>query len=230
MLDENQLHNLQKNLEKELSNYTGNEKRKINIDPKILEKLIFRNIIKENARYKIFDINDDLIKKLDLSGISFDNFNAFNFNFSGLYGVNINPQTIFEKDLKFSKLNGVEITGPLDGCKIKCTDFTGSTGAKINPQTIYAKFLGCSNLGGVEIIGPLDDCIIHHTNFTGSKGAKINPQTVYLKDLSYSNLDGVEITDSLDDCIVDCANFTNSKNIYYEEYVDCLQKIKKAFK
>lgn len=188
MLNEKQLISLREYLEEQLSNYKFNEKRKIDINSNILEKLIFKEGANENARYKVFDINDELIQKLDLSDISFDNFYAYNFDFGELYGVKINPQTVYDRDLRHSILEGVEIIGIFDGCKIRGIDFTGSTGAIINPQTIFEN------------------------------------------DLSFSNLDGVEITESLDDCIIDFANFTNCKNINLEEYEDCIQKIKKAFK
>ena len=228
MLNEKQLISLRKYLEEQLSNYTGNEKRKIDIDPNILEKIIFKNIL--NTTHKVFALYEDLIQKLDLSDISFDNFNAYQFDFGELYGVKLNPQTVHGKDLRHSILEGVEIIGSFDNCMIHHTNFKGSTGAKINPQSIYEKDLSYSILDGVEITGPFDNCKIVGTDFTGSTGAKINPQTIYEKDLSFANLSGVEIIESLDDCIIDCANFTNSKNMNREEYEDCLQKIKKSFK
>ena len=148
-LNEEQLKKLRYYLRNRLNGYEGNKKIKINIDPKILEKLIFINIKNKNSTYKIFDF-DYLIEKLDLSDVSFDNFNACNYDFSGLYGVKLNPQTIYKKDLCFSKLKGVEIIGPLDDCEMYKTDFTGSVGATMSYNQ-YIEYVQNNNLTDVEI-------------------------------------------------------------------------------
>ena len=43
---------------------------------------------------KIFALPKDILSKIDFTNVSFDNFVARNYDFSNLYGVSLNPQTI----------------------------------------------------------------------------------------------------------------------------------------
>ena len=151
-LNEEQLETLRDYLINRLDEYEGNKKIKIDIDPKILEKLIFtyKKSKKTEELYKTFELSITKVKKLDLSDISFDDFNAFEFDFSGLYGVKLNPQKVFNKDLRYAKLKGVEITGPLDDCMMYFTDFTGSVGAAMS-YSQYVKYGRNCNVDDVEI-------------------------------------------------------------------------------
>ncbi len=151
-LNEEQIETLRYYLRNRLDGYKGNKKIKIDIDPKILEKLIFTYEKCEitGELYKTFELYITSVKKLDLSDISFDDFNAYEFDFSGLYGVKLNPQKVFNKDLRYAKLKGVEITGPFDDCEIYHTNFTGSIGATMSYNQ-YVKYGRSSNLTDVEI-------------------------------------------------------------------------------
>ena len=173
-LTEEQIENLRHYLIDHLNKYTGKKKIKINIDPKILEKVIFEYEKNKKSTYKIFALPHNLIKELDLSDISFDDFKVNNFDFEGFYGVKLNPQTVYKRDFAYSVLKGVEITGPFDNCCVHATDFTESKGAKLNPQKVHKRDLDYSTLKGVEITGPLDNCSIYATDFTGSIGATMN--------------------------------------------------------
>ena len=123
-------------LKEKLINYQGNKKIKLDIPEKLLEQIIFVNDIYKN---KILALDFDLIKKLDLTNVSFDGVCIANLDFSNSLGVKINPQTVYQKDLQYTVLNGVTFTGVFDGSKIVGANFKGSINTLINPQTIYLK-------------------------------------------------------------------------------------------
>ena len=58
-------------------------------------------------------------------GISFKDFFAFGFDFTGFKGVAIDPQKVFDKDLSFANLNGVTIINTFDDVKYEGTNFEG---------------------------------------------------------------------------------------------------------
>ncbi len=173
-----QIAKLRKVLKSELKNYdvAKNGYGVVELDPSILEQVIFW---RKADGILGFAIDLDLIKKLDLTGISFDNVDISCKDFSGSKGARINPQTVKDKNLSFTTLEGVTIIGPFDGCNINATNFTGSQGAKINPQTVRGKNFEHTQLTDAEIIGPFDDCSIISTNFSGSKGTIITPLSYY---------------------------------------------------
>ena len=83
MLGEKQINELKKVLIEKLESYNGEEKIKFDIAPTTLEKLIFKEKMYRKQPYKVFDDSlIDLCKKMDLSWISFDGFNAEQFDFS----------------------------------------------------------------------------------------------------------------------------------------------------
>lgn len=94
--------------------------------------------------------------------------------------IKINPQTIYQKDLTKTKLNGIDFTDcSFDEVILTGTDFTGTKGVKINPQTVKYKRLTSAKLFGVDFTGySFDEAKINYANFTGSIGAVINPNTI----------------------------------------------------
>lgn len=163
LLADEHIQELRKGLINLLKEYKGDEKIKLNIPHELLEMLIF-NV---GINYKCFSFNFELIKKLDLTDVLFDNVDIRGLDFSDSKGVKINPQTIYERNMFCTVLKDVEITGSLDYVYIRCTNFAGSKGAKINPQTIYNRNMSGAVLRDAEIIGPLDDICITDTNFDG---------------------------------------------------------------
>ena len=186
-----------------------NYKKQLKLKKSVLEKLIFdnklcyckiqdyNNIIKT---CKVFSVDKSILKKLDLSEVSFDDFLAENVDFSGLYGVKLNPQKVYSKSLCCSVLDGVEITGSFDDVNVERTNFKGILGNnKINPQTLNSKSLYGTNLSGIEIIGSYNNVNVERTNFKGILGNnKINPQKIYSKSLFCTKLCDMEITGSFD--------------------------------
>lgn len=150
----------------------------------------------DNREYKKFALPMHVLCKIDFSNVSFDKFcvstSSSACSFKGLHGVNINPQTIYYKNLKNSCLEGVNFIGPFDDCAISGADFRGSTGAVINPMKLYswASYIDARNcnFSGVKftkpfkfktvIAGVFEREIlrmgIEGSDFTGSIGAVID--------------------------------------------------------
>ncbi len=138
---------------------------KLPFDKELLNKLLFDG----HEAYKKFDDTiKEVLTKIDYSNVSFDVFDAENFDFSNYTGIKINPQTIFCKNLNGAICSGVEFIGPFDDVKVFKTNFTGSIGAKINPQTISCRNLSGAICNGVEFIGSFDGVKTSGTDFTGS--------------------------------------------------------------
>ena len=74
---------------------------------------------------KSFVFPDRLMKNIDFTDVSFDNFDFRGFDAIGFYGITINTDSIYNKDLSYSILRGVSIIGSIDGINIEGTDFSG---------------------------------------------------------------------------------------------------------
>lgn len=191
MLAEEQIQDLRNNLIKKLTHYSGKEKIKLDIPDNVLDQILFDG----PRRNKQIAFDFELMKKLDLSNVSFDNLFCIEegLNFTGSKGAKINPQIIFYDYLKNSILCDVEFTGSFDGVDVSGANFTGSKGAKINPQTIENKSLENTVLCDVEFNGPFDSVNICGADFTGSKGAKICVKNNQQDNINGAKLEDVEI-------------------------------------
>ena len=171
---------------------------------------ISSDVLFENTGYGYtFALSKEILSKLDFTGISFDNFNASGYDFSNLTGISLNPQTVFNKSLKNSKLSGVNFIGGFDDVNIVSADFTGSKNAVINPQTIKKRDLYNTKLDSTYIIGSLSDCSIVDTNFKGVlNDVYVNPQTISGKSLHGTILDGVTIIGNYDGTKLFFTDFT----------------------
>jgi uncharacterized protein YjbI with pentapeptide repeats len=212
---EYQLEELRKELIRKLEEYTDNKKIKLNIESKEIEELIFI----KHSEYIAEAFDFELIKKLDLTGVSFEQVCIEDVDFTGSYGVQINPQTVYNKNCRDTKFCDVEIVGSFDGVCIIDANFKGSKGAQINPQRILNK--NCSRVvfRDAKIIGSFDDVSIIGADFTGSYGAKINPQTIYNRNCMFVNFCDVELIEPLDDVDICGAkldgvvNFSEESNV-----------------
>ena len=174
---------------------------KLNIDREILEKIIFEyHKTAKGEKYKVFAIDNDFLKLIDFSGISFNDFKVDN-DLVGYTGIEIDPQTIFEKSLFGVKLEGVtfksENDDPFEGVNLFYTSIIDCPGAVIDPQTIYDKSLRGTTLEGVIIKSKKSDAFenvdLKEANLINCPGAVINPQTIYNKSLSKASLKGIAI-------------------------------------
>ena len=188
---------IRKVLVDELKDYVG-EPVFLDIDSKILSKILFDTYKDDDdIEYKKFSEEiSSVIKKIDFSNVSFDNFYASKATFIGFKGVKINPQTVAYKDLSYSTFHNVTFIGTFDGVNIAYTNFNGSKGVVINPQTIHNKDMHSATLSSAIFIGPFDKVNIRYADFTGSKGAVINPSRVDGKSLESVDLCDTIVTGS----------------------------------
>ena len=227
---------IRKVLVDELKGYEG-EPVLLAIDSKILSMILFDTYKKDNSEYKKFSEElNSVIKKIDFSNVSFDNFYASSVNFTGLKGVKINPQTVARKNLYYSCFCGVTFIGPFDGVSITNSRFAGSKGAVINPQTIRNKDMHGAILSSVIFIGSFDKVIIKYADFTGSKGAVINPEMVEDKSLEGVNLCDTVVIGSFknvklyDTCFAGAKSKNseyikiNPQNVLKKEIIKCILK------
>lgn len=133
MLNEQNIKKLRKELITLLEQYNGKEKIKLNISPELLNQLIFDG----SPTFKYIAIYpSELWKKLDLTDACFDNVKVYHMNFKGSYGVKINPQTVFGKNLDSSRLDDTEITGSFTGCSIFGTSYNGKLIKELNMEEL----------------------------------------------------------------------------------------------
>src|SRR5574344_2695634 len=137
MLNDKNIEELREKLICELTAYKGTEKIKLNIKKEILDKILFQMINPKGIKHKEFAFDFKLMKKLDLSKVSFDNVNIIAENFTGSYGVKINPQTIYRRNMVEATLAGVTFIGSFDKVAINGADCTRSKNAFVDPESIY---------------------------------------------------------------------------------------------
>ena len=105
---------IREGLKQELENYEGEAKR-LNVRSEVSEKILFDI---DEFGIKTFAFPVELMKKINFDGISFDNFLAIGFDFTGFTGVSIDPQKVFDKNLSYANLNGVTIINTFDDVKL----------------------------------------------------------------------------------------------------------------
>jgi len=207
-MTQKQIKELRDILSAELKEYNGEKNILLPFDTDSLEILLFDRIPEGGKRFAFY--MEDIIKKIDLSNICFDNFNAYGFDFTPYKGIKINPWKLHNKSLYNAKCGGVRFIEVFDGVNVRGADFTGSKQAYINPQTIYDKTLFQTRCADVVFMGPFDGCNIEGTNFEGSMCAEINPQTIYDKSLYETKCADTVFIGSFDGVDVRGANFKGS--------------------
>ena len=118
----NQISLYREQLDYELTHYDKKNKSKIRLQDELIERIIFN--VDDDLR-KSFVFPDRLMKNIDFTDVSFDNFDFRGFDAIGFYGITINTDNIYNKDLSYSILRGVSIVGSIDGINIEGTDFSG---------------------------------------------------------------------------------------------------------
>lgn len=133
---------------------------------KILEwNILFK--INEASGRKDIDIPEDIKDKIDYSNVDFENVYVKGYDFTGMKHVHINPQKVFNKDLRDTILDGVNITGEFDDAYITRANFTNSKDALINPQKIYDRDLRGAILADTLLVNDLNNVQInHYTDFS----------------------------------------------------------------
>lgn len=190
---------LKKKLIKELIKLEDGIHIKLDYDPIIIENLLFEN---KSGIYKMFasDIPREVLTKIDFINVDFKDFNASEFDFTGLYNVHLNPQTIFGRYLNDSILRGVTFTDSLDYCKLDGANFAGSKNAKVNPNTLVSSSSFNGRYIDIHWTKFMDVTFtvafnyktsLFEVDFTGSKNAKINANKLF-----YNGLTGCILKDA----------------------------------
>lgn len=167
----------------------------------IIEKPILLPFNEEEMKELIFDIEKDdqgnifyvfnsilytVKTKIDYSNVNFEGVSFENIDLKMTYGIKFNPQKIYKKSLKGTKLSkdskviGNEKINQVDlfeGVCIEYTEFNGCQNVIIIPQTVYNKDFSYTKLEGVKINGSFDGVSIWNTSFKDSSGAKLDPKT-----------------------------------------------------
>ena len=154
-----------------------------------MRELIF-DLKKDEAGIEYYVFNEILFNiktKIDYSNVSFDNVSFIGLDLSRVHGIKFNPQKIYKKSLKNTKLGeNIEVIGNdkvnqidlFEGVTLSHTEFRGCKNVVINPQTIFEKDLQHTTLEAVTFNGPFDGTSVWYTNFSKSRGAKLDPKTV----------------------------------------------------
>lgn len=167
MLDIGNILKLRTKLEELLKNYNGEEKIKITYDLNEIREIFFKSCFNHDCfpdyvdHYYEFAFDIELMKKIDFTGISFDNFKAENIDFTDFHGVVLNPETLYKQKIIDCKLNGVKINGSLNNCDCSNTDFTGSIGG-IMSKNQYSQLKETNNLTDIQVVdgyGEVSDAI-----------------------------------------------------------------------
>lgn len=112
-------------------NYNDIKRLELNILPTDLERVIFdktKDRERRDLKFFVFDpvLVPYLMRLIDFADVSFNDVDIRCIDFTGSKGVEIDPETVYDRSLWGAKLNGVKIVGALDGVYIEEADFTGS--------------------------------------------------------------------------------------------------------
>ncbi len=215
--DRSRIYNIRKYLIKKLKSYDGI----VSFDEFTkdeLNEILFDYC--NNGRSKRFALPRDIYKKIDMSNVSFDNFEAVNFDFSDLVGVRINPNNLYLLEIKNVDFSNVTFLDEFRNCTIIKTNFQGNAGTIIDGKHVEgAIFAGGMRYGGenefadVTFTEPINNVIngsISGTDFTGSKGAVIELGLGKVNILKDCYLKDATLSGTFRNCYIEGANFTGA--------------------
>ncbi len=169
-----------------------------------LDEILFnyRTIGKKEA--KSFALPIEVLRKIDMSNVSFKDFYARGVDFSELTGVRIDPNQIYDRyycDVNFSGVKFLDEVSSafLEGCK-----FAGSENAVIGDDVRYG---GANNFADVTFKAPITSGILNDSNFAGSKGAVIELGEGKVSLIMDCCLKDATIKGNLIGCIIKGADF-----------------------
>ena len=215
--DKSRIYNIRKYLIKKLKSYDGI----VSFDEFTkdeLNEILFDYC--NNGRSKRFALPRDIYKKIDMSNVSFDNFEAVNFDFSDLVGVRINPNNLYLLEIKNVDFSNVTFLDEFRNCTVIKTNFQGNAGSIIDGKHVEgAIFAGGMQYGGgnefadVTFTEPINNVIngsISGTDFTGSKGAVIELGLGKVNILKDCYLKDATLSGTFRNCYIEGANFTGA--------------------
>ena len=183
-----------------------------------IEEIVFDEYIKRGEKGgKVFAKElKKVLDRFDFSGISFDNFRCIDFNFKGLYGIEIDPQKVYKLNLYGATLSEVKFIGSFAGVYINKANFRGSKGAKIDPNFLKADDIHDVVFTDVEFTSPFFQSngfdysgYIKGCDFTGSHNAVINCNIYYLG-LYDNKFSGVRFIGTIKQANVAGSNFSGA--------------------
>ena len=204
-----------------VENSIDNRKINLYLPVSLLEEIIFDKMGKK--RILVFPL--DILKRIDLHGVSFDYVEISGMDFSELEGIYINPQTIPSQIYQDGN-SLYDIRKIFNTRKIQC-------------DCLVNHDLSNCNFKGVTFTGSFDNCLIINSNFSGSFGVEIDPQklktALNIRNAGFINkqeeillpitncvFDGVSFIGSFDNCQIINSNFSGSYGAVIE-----LQKLHK---
>lgn len=215
--DKSRIYNIRKYLIKKIKSYDGI----VSFDEFTkdeLNEILFDYC--NNGRSKRFALPRDIYKKIDMSNVSFDNFEAVNFDFSDLVGVRINPNNLYLLEIKNVDFSNVTFLDEFRNCTVIKTNFQGNAGTIIDGKHVEgAIFAGGMRYGGgnefadVIFTKPINNVIngsISGTDFTGSKGAVIELDLGKVNILKDCYLKDATLSGTFRNCYIEGANFTGA--------------------
>lgn len=215
--DKSRIYNIRKYLIKKLKSYDGI----VSFDEFTkdeLNEILFDYY--NNGRSKRFALPRDIYKKIDMSNVSFDNFEAVNFDFSDLVGVRINPNNLYLLEIKNVDFSNVTFLDEFRNCTVIKTNFQGNAGTIIDGKhvegAIFAegmRYGGGNEFADVTFTKPINNVIngsISGTDFTGSKGAVIELGLGKVNILKDCYLKDATLSGTFRNCYIEGANFTGA--------------------
>lgn len=215
--DKSRIYNIRKYLIKKLKSYDGI----VSFDEFTkdeLNEILFDYC--NNGRSKKFALPRDIYKKIDMSNVSFDNFEAVNFDFSDLVGVRINPNNLYLLEIKNVDFSNVTFLDEFRNCTVIKTNFQGNAGTIIDGKhvegAIFAegmRYGGGNEFADVTFTKPINNVIngsISGTDFTGSKGAVIELGLGKVNILKDCYLKDATLSGTFRNCYIEGANFTGA--------------------
>lgn len=212
--DKSRIYNIRKYLIEKLKSYDGI----VSFDEFTkdeLNEILFDYC--NDGRSKRFALPRDICKKIDMSNVSFDNFEAVNFDFSDLVGVRINPNNLYLLEIKNVDFSNVTFLDEFRNCTVIKTNFQGNAGTIIDGKHVEgAIFAGGMRYGGgnefadVTFTEPINNVIngsISGTDFTGSKGAVIELGLGKVNILKDCYLKDATLSGTFRNCYIEGANF-----------------------
>lgn len=173
-----------------------------------LDEIIFEHIEDKNGdKKKVFALPLIVLKKIDMSNVSFDNFEAKEIDFSDFTGVKINPSKLYKKRCVSVNFDGVTFLDEFSDKYIEDCNFKGSKNAVIDADVVFG---GKNVFSDVTFKSPIIKGYIGYSDFSGSKGAIIELGHMSIVSLDHCRLRDATIRGSFYDCSISGADFSGA--------------------
>lgn len=173
-----------------------------------LDEIIFDHIEDKNGdKKKVFALPLIVLKKIDMSNVSFDNFEAKEIDFSDFTGVKINPSKLYKKRCVSVNFDGVIFLDEFSDKYIEDCNFKGSKNAVIDADVVFG---GKNVFSDVTFKSPIIKGYIGYSDFSGSKGAIIELGHMSIVSLDHCRLRDATIRGSFYDCSISGADFSGA--------------------